>query len=859
MSDVVETIPLGLSQREASRRLQKEGRNELPREKKKRWILQILEILREPMFVLLAVACTIYFVLGSTYEAFVLSGALLGVVFISVVQERRAQNALEALQSLTSPRARVIRERSEHRIPAEEIVRGDILHVVEGDRIPADAMLMQSMHLRVDESMLTGESSAVSKCPSGGQRVGGKNFGKVERERSDCVYAGSLVVSGDGYALVYATGQNTEMGKIGLSLVSISTEHSALQKQIKRLVGLMAVIGIGTSSLLFFLFGLRDADWLSGALAAVSIAMSLLPEEFPIVLTLFLSIGAWRLSRQKVLTRHLPAIESLGAATVLCVDKTGTLTQNVMQLSAAWRPQSPQLKKITVHSLERHWRHLIALGAWASQPRAHDPMERSFISFYRQLQKISRSATRTNPSTRNQGWVLEEVFPITHERLVVIHVWHHPRTGRRRIAAKGAPEAVIRLCALSPSAAEEVSRAVGDFARTGRRVLAIAKGVDTGEKWSAPDPMQFHFSGVVAFHDPLRPSVPESVADCQRAGLRVIMITGDFPDTAVAIAEDAGIANANKTVTGEQIDKCTDDELKHVGAHTAVFARARPHHKLQLVRALQANNHVVAMTGDGVNDAPALRAAEIGVAMGGRGSDVAREASDIVVTDDNFTSIVDAIRTGRTIYDNLQKSMCYLVAVHVLIAGVAIWPVLFGGPMILFPLHIVFLEMVIDPSCSVAFEAEAAERDVMLRPPRAKDQSLFPTRLLTMSLLQGASACLVCILVFELGRWAALGEGAKRALVFTALLSGNLTLILVNLSWSRSAASILRGKNRPALMLYLGATLFLFFALYSNTLRDLFLFEKLPVVHSLAAFAVGGLSVLWFEWLKKRRQALWHG
>ena len=856
MRDGVHKLPIGLSQQEAERRLRNDGRNEISRDETLLWHVQIWRVLREPMFLLLAVACSIYFFLGSKGEALVLSGALLGVVLISVVQERRAQNALAALRSLTSPRARVIRERSERLVPGGEIVRGDILHVMEGDRVAADALLIESMHLQVDESMLTGESAAVPKRPGQAPREGGEATHFAVHESQCSLFAGTLVVQGDGYAIVYATGKDTEMGKVGLSLASISSEISPLQKQIKRLVVLMATVGIGTSAILFLVFGLRDDDWLRGVLSAVSVAMSLLPEEFPIVLTLFLSIGAWRLSRQRILTRHLPAIETLGAASVLCVDKTGTLTQNRMKISGAWRPGMEILVNIdTVSSLARRWRHLLTMGAWASHPRAFDPMERAFYATSRRLKRQGSTRRMRCFIENERDWTLEHIFPMTNERLAVVHVWKQNASGRRRIAAKGAPEAIIRLCKLTPAAEAEISGVVHKFAHAGRRVLAIAVGAPMRSRPSSLDQIHFRFSGVVAFHDPLRPRVPESVACCRQAGLRIVMITGDYPDTATAIAKEAGIPHATETVTGAEIENCSDVDLKRLGMRAAVFARARPHHKLQLVRALQANGHVVAMTGDGVNDAPALRAAEIGVAMGGRGSDVAREASAIVVTDDNFTSIVDAIRTGRTIYDNLQKSMSYLVAVHVLIAGVAIWPVLFGGPMVLLPLHIVFLEMIIDPSCSIAFEAEASESDVMSRPPRPRNQSLFPTRLLSTSLLQGLSACLICVLVFEWGRLSMWTDEAIRALVFTALLSGNLMLILVNLSWSRSAASILRGKNRPALILFLAAILLLISVFRLNWLRELFQFGIVPSLYVFVAFMVGGASVLWFEWVKKRRIA----
>lgn len=762
----------GLSQADAQARLRAEGFNELPMGDGRGILRIVVDVLREPMFSLLLAAGAIYLLLGDLGEAIVLLAFATFSVLITVVQETRSEHVLAALRDQASPRALVIRDGERRRIPGREVVRGDTIVVLEGDRIPADAVVGSASSLVVDESLLTGESVPVNK--SAGDTIAA--MARPGGENTPYLYSGTLAVHGEGVALVRATGPNSELGRIGQSLKAITPEPPRLQVETRRLVRIFAAIGLAASLAVVLLIGIVQGDWLQAVLSGIAIGMSLLPEEFPLVLTAFMVMGAWRLSRVRVLTRRASAIEMLGAATVLCSDKTGTMTQNRMNLAevrtpgTTWRAgQEPPDADVAT---------LIEAARGASSPEPSDPMEKALAA-----QAGGRAAGK-----------LVRRYGLQPTLLAMSHVWQD-EDGGRHVATKGAPEAIGALCRLDAAGQAWLHRAIEDMASEGMRVLGVARGrLPDGPLPEEQTGFDLEFLGLVGFADPLRDNVPGAIGECRSAQIRVIMITGDYPATARAIAGRAGL-DAGKAVDGRSLENMDAAALRECIRTTNVFARIMPEQKLRLVQALKADGEVVAMTGDGVNDAPALRAAHIGVAMGGRGTDVAREASAIVLLDDDFGSIVRTIRLGRRIYDNLRKASAYIVAVHIPIAGLALLPLLFGLPFMLSPIHIAFLEMVIDPVCSIAFEAEAEERDLMQRPPRAADSRLLSPSMMAFSLLQGGLALVTLAVVLVVGIGRDMPTDELRALMFTSLVLTNVGLIVVNRSFSSSLSVALRRPN----------------------------------------------------------------
>ena len=799
----------GLSAAEAARRLAADGPNALPSPDRRSGAAIVLGVLREPMFSLLVAAAGVYLLLGDLREALVLAASIVVVMAITVVQERKAERALEALRDLSSPRALVVRDGAVRRIAGAEVVRGDLLLLAEGDRVPADAQLVAANELTLNESLLTGESLPVDK-------------------REGLVYSGTLVVKGQGRAEVVATGARTELGRIGASLATLSQEKTRLERETARIVRIVATFAVLLSVLLCAYYGLARGEWLTGILAGLTLAMAILPEEFPVVLTVFLALGAWRISRHGVLTRRMPAIETLGSATVLCVDKTGTLTENQMALADVIGEDASRVSDA---------------AALACELEPFDPMERAILA-----------AAAPQVTAMRRAWSLEQDYPMTGAFLAVCHVWRSP-SGERRVAIKGAAETVLPLCGMDPGA-QGAQALVADAAARGLRLLAVAE-TNWGNAALPGDPREFQFRwlGYVALADPLRAEVPQAVALCRQAGIRVVMITGDYVGTATAIAEQAGIDTAGGALTGQQIEALDDAALAAAVRRVHVFARILPQQKLRLVQAFKAAGEIVAMTGDGVNDAPALKAAHIGVAMGRRGTDVAREASSLVLLEDDFGSIVATVRLGRRIYENIRNAMRYLIAVHVPTAGMSFLPLAFGWPVLFYPVHIVFLEFIIDPACSVVFEAEHSEEGAMRRPPRPPAEPLFSARMLAVSLGLGLSMLVSVGLVYA---WAAASgrpDGEVRALGFASVVFGNLALILATRSRDRTLLAVLARPN-PALWWIVGGTLAaLAGALYVPAAASLFRFA--PLGAGDLAFALGaGLSgIAWLEALKLVRPA----
>jgi len=775
----------GLNEADARARLKAEGSNELPQPDRRTPFRIAAEVLREPMLLLLLVGGVVYLALGDLKEAIILLAFATMSIVITVVQETRTERVLDALRDLTSPRALVIRDGERKRIAGRDVVRGDLIVLSEGDRVPADAVLLQCQDMQADESMLTGESVSVRKIArkdqagSEAQRPGGDDLPEI--------FSGSLIVRGAGLAEVTATGARSEIGKIGQSLSTLETEPPRLQAQTRHLVRLFAIAGGAVSLLAVLLYGFMRGEWLDAVLAGIALGMSLLPEELPVVLTVFMAMGAWRISLARVLTRRAAAIETLGSATVLCTDKTGTLTENRMTIVELRLGNGEIFRPDGEPKMPEQFQRLSEFGLLASAPEPFDPMERAFHTLGRaQLDDIRHSHIQ---------WTLVHAYGLRPDLLAVTHVWR-PESVRQEfvVAAKGAPEAIAGLCRLGAADRAGLTQSIDAMASAGLRVLGVARAGHAGPLWPAsPREFTFEFLGLVGLADPLRPGVVEAMRECRSAGIRAVMITGDYPATARAIASQAGFA-PGEVVTGEDLARVDDAEVARRVKTTAVFARIMPEQKLRIVNAHKGNGEIVAMTGDGVNDAPSLKAAHIGIAMGGRGTDVAREASAIVLLDDDFGSIVTAIRLGRRIYDNLRKAMSFIFAVHVPIAGLALLPLLFGLPILFGPIHIAFLELVIDPVCSLVFEAETEEDDVMRRPPRAPDTPLFSGGLIAWSLLQGALAFALVAAIFVVALRSGMPEQEVRALTFFSLVVAIVSLILVNRSFS---ASLLQALGRP--------------------------------------------------------------
>jgi P-type Ca2+ transporter type 2C len=844
----------GLSSAEARERLAAEGDNELPRERRKSMLTIALSVLREPMLLLLVAAGVLYVFLGDLREALVLLASIGVVVGITLYQERKTERALDALRDLASPRALVIRDGHPQRIAGREVVRGDLVLLAEGDRVPADAVVRESVSLAADESLLTGESVPVRKVAWSGTgppppaRPGGDDL--------PFVYSGTLITGGQGLAMVEATGAHTEIGAIGKALHAVAPEQTPLQREVGRLAKLLAMAAFGLCVVVIGAYALLRHDLIAGILAGITLAMALIPEEFPVVLAIFLALGAWRIAQRRVLTRRMPAVEALGSATILCVDKTGTLTRNQMAVSRLYTHGA--IFDVTAqpeHPIPVAHQETVRTAILASPVEPFDPMERALLDL----------GARIAAEPVTHGLHLVREYPLTPRLLAVTRVWSRDTPHGEHellVAAKGAPEAIAHLCRMDAADWHETQARVSAMARDGLRVLGVARATlppDTASQADADDvaalpadPTCFRFElvGLIGLADPIRPSVPGAVRECVSAGVRVIMITGDYPETARAIARRIGLPRPDECITGEELDTMSDEALRERIRDTAVFARVVPAQKLRLVRALEANGEVVVMTGDGVNDAPALKAAHIGIAMGGRGTDVAREAASLVLLDDDFAAIVQAIRLGRRIFDNLRDAIAYLLAVHVPIAGMSLIPILLGAPLVLLPVHIVLLEFVIDPASSIAFEAEPEAADVMRRPPRDPREPSLGRRLIVPSLLQGASVLVIVFAVYFIDLRLYANAGEARALAFTTLVIANLALIFANRSWTHIIPATLRTPN-PALWWVTGGALaVLALALYVPFLRDLFQFAPLHPIDLALCLAAALLSITWFELFK---------
>jgi Ca2+-transporting ATPase len=755
------------------------------------------------------------------------------------------------LRDLASPRAQVIRDGKQKRIAGREVVRGDILILNEGDRVPADAVLLSSMNMTVDESLLTGESVPTRKLAAENTLPTAAVPGGDD---SPFVFSGTLVTQGKGIARVVTIGLDTAIGRIGKTLWTVQAEPTRIQRETSRIVKVVAVFSLVFAAVLAAWYGLTHADWLNGFLVGLTLAMALLPEELPVVMTLFLGLGAWRIAKKQVLTRRAPAIEMLGATTVLCVDKTGTLTENRMSVAQLFSTGEAldfeDGHRNHTKEFPETFHEVLEFGMLASHRDPFDPMEQA-------IQNAGHTAL-AHTEHIHDGWDLIEEYPLSKELLAMSRVWQSPDREQYVIAAKGAPEAIADLCHLDAERTDELMRQVNAMAERGLRVLGVAKAAF--RRQALPEiqhDFEFLFLGLIGLADPLRPTVTAALKEAYAAGLRVIMITGDYPATALNIARQAGLASTGGVLTGAELDALDEHALQSRIKKVSIYCRVSPEQKLRLVTALKQGGEIVAMTGDGVNDAPALKTAHIGIAMGARGSDVARESADLVLLDDDFSSIVAAVKLGRRIFDNLRKAVVFIISTHMAIMGMAFFPVMIGWPIVLMPVHILFLQLIIDPTCSIVFEAEPEEADVMRRPPRQPQMSLFDRGILQRAALQGSFFLLALLGIYTFSLRGGLHPDEGRALAFTAMVVGNIGLIFMNRSWSVSIGSTI-GRHNPALWLITaGSLLVLAIVLLVPAVRALFYFSVTHLGHFLAAIVVVlaslGLSEVMRTMLRSRR------
>jgi Ca2+-transporting ATPase len=813
----------GLSDSEVKNQLSKYGYNELPTSTKKNVIDVFIEVMREPMFILLVSSAVIYVFLGDYREGLILLSATTLIIFITFFQYRKAENALAALSKLSSPQALVYRNNTHRKIPGREVVPNDIVFLNEGDRAVADAILIEGHHLWMDEAVLTGESIPVTKTAVESSSISYDNI-QIDRNGTHIVYAGTLVVQGSGIVKIVSTGVASRLGKIGIALKDIKYDPTRLQIEMKALINRLFFIGVIISIIVILAYYVTRGGIINALLNGISTSMAVLPEEFPVVLTVFLAIGSWRLSKFQVLTRKPSAIETLGAVTVLCVDKTGTITMNSMEIAFIYDGinifSKDQLKLNASETFE-----LIQIAKLASAPNGVNPMENAILK-----------TVEDNPEIKEIYPFLEtnrivQAYPLTNSCPSMTNIYASKDDNEFYVFSKGAPEHIFKLCGLDDIEVEMHEDMLHSLALQSLRVIAIATARYTSASFPTDQSeLKLNFKGLIAFQDPIRPEVPKAINECRAAGVKVKIITGDFPVTAKSIANQIGIDKEGIVLTGDELEAMSDSQLLQKMNSISVFARVIPSQKLRIVNLLKMQNEVVAMTGDGVNDAPALKAAHIGIAMGKRGTEVAREAASLVLLDDNFTSIVAAIRQGRKIFDNLEKAMGYILAIHIPIIGLTLLPVLFPSvPFILMPLHIISLELVIDPISSIAFETETEEKNIMNRPPRNATSRFFGSRKIIVSVTKGVCLFISVLFVLMIGKFDGLNDQAIRTTCYTALVLGNSILILNSLSKTRPFYFILKNKNWAAIGILIFSITLLYSAINFSNIQSLFKFQHLGV------------------------------
>ncbi len=831
----------GLSSAEVKRLQEQYGKNELTPQKKEGFLRKVFQIVCEPMFLLLIVAAIIYFILGEPKDGAIMLIFVVGIISIDVIQEWKTDKTLNALKDLSAPHITVFRDGEEKVIASVDLVPGDLMKVCEGVKIPADGMVIQCADLCVDESSLTGEAEGVWKLPTENAKE------TTDYWRKDYCYAGTLVTQGTAVIKVDKIGANTEYGKIGLGIATAPKEDTPLQTQTDKLVKTCAIIA-GVLFLLvaiFTWFNISDHIFfdrlVESILSGVTLAMAMIPEEFPVILTVFLSMGAWRLAKKNSLVRKLPSVETLGAVSVLCVDKTGTITMNQMKVQKTW-----------VYSGDDN--SILEMMGLACETETYDPMEKAMLCFCEE-HNIKKERLFCNE------FVSEYAF--TNELKMMGHVWR--KDGQLIIAAKGSPERILTICELTNEERKLVEKQIHELSSEGLRVIAVASAYPKSDELipKAITDCKLTLLGLVGLADPPRESVKNDIAICNKAGIRVVMITGDNGITASAIAKKIGMQHSDHIITGDMLNKMSDDELKEAVKSVSIFSRVIPEHKMRIVKAFKENGEIVAMTGDGVNDAPALKYADIGIAMGKRGSEVSREAADLILMDDNFTTIVETVKDGRRIYDNIRKAVGYVFTIHIPIAFASLLAPFLGiapAALFLLPLHVVLLEVLIDPTCSIVLERQPAEADIMQRNPRNPKEKLLTARLLIKSVLQG-------FLVFatSFGAYYITLDGnvnnapVARAMGLSIIMFANLWIVQVNSSDRDSLLHSVKRLAKDKIMWLVNiGTIALIGVIIYTPVSELLKLAPLSIKQIITSFGLATISVVWYELVKlyKKRKKI---
>ncbi len=810
----------------------KHGYNK-PEYKKENGFIDVLKKSgKEPMVILLLVASLIYFLNGKSGDGIFLASAIVLVAAISLYQDSRSRNALEKLKKLTQPNCKVIRNGKIEEIKSEDLVIGDSLMVEEGTFITADGIIVHANDFSVNESILTGESLVVYKDPS---------------KEDNLIFQGTTVSSGLAIATITAIGIQTKLGKIGKSLESIKEEKTPLELQIGNFVKMMVVTGVIVFLIVLTINYLHSFNLLDSLLKSLTLAMSILPEEIPVAFTTFMALGAWRLMKLGIVVKQMKTVETLGSATVICTDKTGTLTENKMSLAKMYALSS---RKISDPDgvLDENEKELIKLSMWSSEPIPFDPMEVALHAAYSKLESTDE---------RPQFTLVHE-YPLSGKPPMMTHVFEDNK-GNRIISAKGAPEALMSVSNLSEIEKLEIEKAINTLAKDGYRVLGVGETTFVGNNFpKEQQDFKCNFKGIVAFYDPPKKNIQAVLESFYRAGITVKIVTGDNAATTTAIAKQIGFKGYEKSLSGDELMKLSSSELGERVVNTQIFTRMFPDAKLKIINALKSKNEIVAMTGDGVNDGPALKAAHIGIAMGKKGTEIAKQAASLILVDDDLSKMVDAVEMGRKIYSNLKKAIQYIISIHIPIILTVFIPLAFGWiyPTIFSPIHIIFLELIMGPTCSIIYENEPIEKNIMLQKPRPFSTTFFNWKELTTSIIQGLMITVGTLLTYQFSVSKGFTESQTRTMVFTVLVTANIFLTLVNRSFYYSIITTLQYKNKMVPFIICTTILISGLLLYVTPLVKFFQFERLNILQFGICLSVGFLSVIWIEftklWKRKR-------
>ncbi|KJZ85086.1 MULTISPECIES: cation-translocating P-type ATPase [unclassified Clostridium] len=824
----------GLNSEEVEKLQRKYGMNELIIQEKPNMLKKFLGVFKEPMFLLLLIAATVYFLLGAPKDGAIMLVFVGFVASITFIQEWKTEKTMNALKDLTSPKVNTLRNGKNILIKSTELVPGDVVFLSEGERIPADCIVLEPSNFSVDESILTGESEYVMKVSTT------QSEKSTDYWKKDILYAGTLCVFGKCTAIVKFTGINTEYGKIGKAISEAKDEPTPLQKKVSILVKNIAIAGVILCISVMVASYFYSFNILNSILSGISLAMAIIPEEFPVVLTVFLSMGAYRLAKNNTLMRKISAVETLGSATVLCVDKTGTITQNKMKVKSIYSDgrifNNEDLKN----------QELSDLMVLSCEKDPYDPMEKAILE----------AANLSQLETLYKYDLSKKIaFDSKTKRMANIYI----KDNKYYVAVKGSAETVLGLCNLDKETMDEINIEIDKMASNGLRVLALADC--TSEKvYEDLECYELTFKALVGLQDPPKEGVEEAIKLCKKAGIRVVMITGDYSKTAMAIGEEIGLKFTDKVIVGNEIDSLSENELCEVVKSCDVFSRVIPEQKMKIVKALKKNGEIVAMTGDGVNDAPALKSADIGIAMGQRGTEVAKEAAHMILMDDNFTTIVKSVKDGRRVYDNIRKAMVYILIIHIPIAAMAMFAPLFNLPPLLLPMHIMLLELIIDPTCSIVFEGEPAEANIMENPPRPPQEPLLTRNLTIKVVLQGVVMFLAAFMPFHYMIDLGISSEYARSFSLITFIVANVTLVLVNRSNTELLYHLIKEKgSRVRLIVNSMALIMVFAIVYIPILNGFFRTEKIGIYPLIFAIVLGFISTGWWEIVKITRKIIRKG